>query len=333
MRKLQLLGVLVWLCSSSVLLADGTGQDRRRAEFVTLDSVNLKAGTADCSEGIQYDDGAFDTGYKFNSFAVTTGSYAMAFDIPGGSQGVTAICVCWLRDTLSDESAIGYNLKIWAADGPGGSPGTVLGQAVGAAQSVGFLPKFYRTEVTLPVTGTRVWIGPEWHPSAASLTYLCADQSSSNSRPGYRSQSAASPNENLLSVFPNYKTIGVRAVFAASGVCIPSDTALCLNHGRFKVEATFQASGQAPGVAKVVKLTDETGYLWFFSSVNVEAVIKVIDACSFNQRFWVYAGGLTDVQVDLTVTDTQTNTVKTFHNPQGAKFQPIQDSSAFATCP
>jgi hypothetical protein len=73
--------------------------------------------------------------------------------------------------------------------------------------------------------------------------------------------------------------------------------------------------------------------LWFFSSVNVETVVKVINACALNNRFWVFAGGLTDVRVDLKVTDTKNGTVKTYVNPLGAPFQPIQDTSAFATCP
>lgn len=114
-------------------------------------------------------------------------------------------------------------------------------------------------------------------------------------------------------------------------VCTPSATALCLANGRFKVEATFNTGAQQ-GQAQVVNLTDETGYLWFFSAGNVEMVVKVLDACSFNQRFWVFAGGLTNVQVTLTVTDTQKGTVKTYTNPQGAPFQPIQDTGAFATC-
>jgi hypothetical protein len=65
----------------------------------------------------------------------------------------------------------------------------------------------------------------------------------------------------------------------------------------------------------------------------VEAVVKVLNACTFNQKFWVFAGGLTNVQVTLTVTDTKTGTVRIYNNPQGAAFQPIQDTSAFATCP
>ena len=46
------------------------------------------------------------------------------------------------------------------------------------------------------------------------------------------------------------------------------------------------------GTGTAVPLTSDTGYFWFFGSSNVEAVIKVLNACSLNQRFWVFAGGL-----------------------------------------
>ena len=82
-----------------------------------------------------------------------------------------------------------------------------------------------------------------------------------------------------------------------------------------------------------MSLTADTGYFWFFSDSNVEMVLKVLDACSLNERFWVFAGGLTNVQVDITVLDTATGAAKTYHNPQGAAFQPIQDTSAFSGCP
>ena len=92
--------------------------------------------------------------------------------------------------------------------------------------------------------------------------------------------------------------------------------------------------GQRPsGAGHAVPMTTDTGYFWFFADTNVEVVIKVLNACGFNQRYWVYAGGLTNVKVHLTVTDTQTGAVKTYDNPQGTAFRPIQDSSAFATCP
>jgi hypothetical protein len=39
------------------------------------------------------------------------------------------------------------------------------------------------------------------------------------------------------------------------------------------------------------------------------------------------------VNVVLTVTDTQTGTVKTYVNPQATPFPAIQDTDAFAVCP
>jgi hypothetical protein len=114
--------------------------------------------------------------------------------------------------------------------------------------------------------------------------------------------------------------------------CFPGGTSLCLASQRFKVEAAWRTPDGRTGAGQAVALTGDTGYFWFFDASNVEAVVKVLDACTYNQRFWVFAGGLTDVQVDLTVTDTASGAVRTWRNPQGTAFQPIQDTSAFATC-
>jgi hypothetical protein len=128
--------------------------------------------------------------------------------------------------------------------------------------------------------------------------------------------------------------IGVRADPATTGGgCVASPTAICLNDNRFRLEATFQLPGQPVASARAVKMTDDTGFLWFFNDNNVEAVVKVLGACGINNRYWVFAGGLTNVRTVVTVTDTQTGTVKTYTNPQNTTFQPIQDTNAFATCP
>jgi hypothetical protein len=117
----------------------------------------------------------------------------------------------------------------------------------------------------------------------------------------------------------------------APGGCVGSDTRLCLAGNRFRVEAHWwTATGEGEGHA--VGLTADTGTFWFFNAANVEAVVKVLDGCGFNQRFWVFAGGLTNVRVRLTVTDTRTGAVKIYNNPQGTAFSPVQDTSAFA-CP
>jgi hypothetical protein len=114
--------------------------------------------------------------------------------------------------------------------------------------------------------------------------------------------------------------------------CIGGPTALCLNDGRFQVTANYDAGGGNSGSAHAVQLTPDTGYLWFFNSSNAEVVIKVLNGCALDGHYWVFAGGLTNVNVVMTVTDTDTHSSKTYTNPPGTKFQPIQDTSAFATC-
>jgi len=121
-------------------------------------------------------------------------------------------------------------------------------------------------------------------------------------------------------------------VTGGSQGCTENATTLCLSNNRFRVQGTYQTSSGLSGSANVVELTGDTGYLWFFSSSNVEVVIKVLNACGIN-GYWVFAAGLTDVRVTLTVTDTQTGAVRQYTNNLGTAFQPIQDTSAFSTCP
>ena len=116
---------------------------------------------------------------------------------------------------------------------------------------------------------------------------------------------------------------------SGGGACVAGPSVLCLNGSRFRVTASFQ-SPSGSGTATAVALTGDTGYFWFFTSNNVEVVIKVVDGRAVNNRFWVFAGGLTNVDVVITVTDTQTGATQTYHNPQGIAFRPIQDTSAFA---
>lgn len=120
---------------------------------------------------------------------------------------------------------------------------------------------------------------------------------------------------------------------ASAGSCIPNPTTLCLVGGRFQVRVQWEKPTGEIGAGMAIPETADTGLFWFFSSTNVEMVLKVLNTCSFANRFWVFAGGLTNVRVVMTVTDTLNGTVKTYTNPQGAAFQPIQDTNAFATCP
>jgi hypothetical protein len=115
--------------------------------------------------------------------------------------------------------------------------------------------------------------------------------------------------------------------------CHQDSGTLCLSGGRFQVRATFQTGSGQAGEANVVKLTGDSGYLWFFNPANVEVIVKLVNACSPPyQRFWFFAAGLTNVRVDIEVTDTETWESKTYVNPLNRPFAPIQDTSGFDTC-
>jgi hypothetical protein len=122
------------------------------------------------------------------------------------------------------------------------------------------------------------------------------------------------------------------AEWRKTGECVPSDATLCLGHNRFRVEAAWKTSGGVQGTGHASVLTTDTGYFWFFDQGNIELIVKVLNGCGANARYWVFAAGLTNVEVTLTVTDTVAATTKTYVNSQGHAFQPIQDTSAFASC-
>jgi ELWxxDGT repeat protein len=78
--------------------------------------------------------------------------------------------------------------------------------------------------------------------------------------------------------------------------CQPSSTRLCLSGGRYAVEATWQDFQGHRGVGHAVALTPDTGYFWFFSDTNVEAVLKVLDGRTLNDHVWVFYGALSNVE-------------------------------------
>ena len=99
---------------------------------------------------------------------------------------------------------------------------------------------------------------------------------------------------------------------AAAEPCAAGPTTLCLNQGRFKVEVAYV--GDPSGSGQAVPLTSDTGAFWFFQSSNLELMIKILDGRTINEHFWVFYGALSDVEYTITVTDTETGAVKTYHN-------------------
>src|SRR6266567_4186051 len=107
------------------------------------------------------------------------------------------------------------------------------------------------------------------------------------------------------------------AATLSAAPCAPSATRLCLNGGRFAADVTWRDFQGNTGSGHPISLTGDTGYFWFFSSTNVELVVKVLDGRGINSSYWVFYGALSNVEYSMTVTDTVTGTVKTYANPSG----------------
>ncbi len=118
------------------------------------------------------------------------------------------------------------------------------------------------------------------------------------------------------------------------GMCVASETAMCLSGGRFRVEVDWLDFKDRTGPARVVDFgSDDSGLFYFFNPDNWEMLVKVLDVCDKFDAFWVFSAATTSVEYTLTVTDTQTNATKEYFNPLGNAAAAITDTSAFATCP
>ncbi len=111
--------------------------------------------------------------------------------------------------------------------------------------------------------------------------------------------------------------------------CVADATTLCLNGSRFRARVRYATGRDETGLGNGVLLTDDTGYFSFFDASNVEIVVKVLDGCTHNGRYWLYATGLTDVEAELVVEDPVTQSRKVISSPLGEAFRPLADTNAF----
>ncbi len=119
----------------------------------------------------------------------------------------------------------------------------------------------------------------------------------------------------------------------APTACVRDARGLCLSRERFRVEVEWRDYEGNTGSGQVVPVgSDDSGLFWYFDADNWEMLIKVLDGCAINERFWVFAAATTDVEYTLRVTDTAMGAVREYFNPLGTASPAITDAGAFATC-
>lgn len=101
---------------------------------------------------------------------------------------------------------------------------------------------------------------------------------------------------------------------ASAGVS--EDAALRLQN-RFEIEVEWvdpRSGDRGVGHPLIELGTAETGFLWFFRPENIELVVKLLDGRPINGHFWLFWGGLSDVEYRIRVTDTEEGTETTYTN-------------------
>lgn len=120
--------------------------------------------------------------------------------------------------------------------------------------------------------------------------------------------------------------------------CVPSDTVLCLQDGRFKVEVDWKdfKGKTGPGHAIPLAGKDDSGLFWYFSKENIELTAKILNGCGTGANgghWWVFLSSGSTVEYTVTVTDTAMNRTKTYTNDSGEAAPLIADTSAFSCAP
>ncbi len=216
--------------------------------------------------------------------------------------------------------------------------GTVVVQQAGAAPTANFT-----FAPANPVMASAVQFTDTSSGAPTSWAWNFGDPASGTNNtsaaqnPAHAFAAAGTYNVSLQATNGNGSNTVVKAVTVSAGgpvPCVADAQTMCLNNGRFEVRAVWTKPDATTGSGTPVKLTDDSGYFWFFDPSNIEIVLKVLNGCGLNNAYWVFAAGLTNVGVDLQITDTQTGIVYDKHNPVGTAYAPVQDTSAFPTsCP
>ena len=115
--------------------------------------------------------------------------------------------------------------------------------------------------------------------------------------------------------------------------CLRDAETACLLAERFEVGVVWTTS-EASGEGRVMSFagaraeSDQSAFFWFFDPANFEMGVKMVDACSFTNSYWVFVSGLTNQAYDVRITDTHTSLFRIYRNPLGQYPQTIGATGA-----
>jgi len=288
-----------------------------------------------------YDDGEADNGVR--ATAPNKFEYAQQFVAPSASSTLVAMSLCLQRQPADPANGtVGVRVYQDSGSGPGALIRSFIVNVFGVTTSLS------GAFILVDLTGLnpQIVVPKNFYISVildrqVNDFYQCLDYDGvAGNRPVY-----AKANNgawfNYRNSQPSVKAFMIRAAVDSQGstpgpgpgTCNAGSDAIFLLSGRFRVDACWRTSTNS-GHAKLATVSGTGATMWFFNPNNPELFVKVRDACvnPFN-RYWFFAAGLTNVEVTITVTDTQKAVSKTYMNPLNNAFDSVQDTDTFATCP
>jgi hypothetical protein len=190
-----------------IKLSDPQQREALEAALRIGDDVHSTEAGSGCTGGIQYDDGTFEDGIRTTSSLAH--NFVTRFDLPNNQNHLNAVCVCFSR-AGTDTSAF-FRVNVYADDGPGGGPGSLLGFVTPSITAPPFLgQQFVRVSFPGLIVPKHVYIGPSWSELLDSDFFLCTDDNGPGGQPTYFGSDLVLPPATLSSG-TQYKALGIRA--------------------------------------------------------------------------------------------------------------------------
>ncbi len=96
--------------------------------------------------------------------------------------------------------------------------------------------------------------------------------------------------------------------------CLENSFTSCLQHGRFQIRASAinQSGARAQAKVRHALVGDAASLFYFFTFDNPELMVKVVDGCALNGRYWVFGSAATDLNYSVTVKDLAAGREETY---------------------
>jgi hypothetical protein len=201
-------------------------QSAKQAESPPAAPIQMIPSGIDCDNApgiVIHDDGTVETGYQ--SGPGVLGIFADKFTPASYPSSYTSVCLAFNR-LCGGPTSERVEVVVFDDDGPGGSPGTELGAMPITIGDIPIFPNptpawnsFDISSLNIVVNDGSVYIGARWTPpSLFDRVFLDSDENGPGSGDGYYFDNVSNVWTPIVSFFPQYRAMFMRAVEQLAGL-------------------------------------------------------------------------------------------------------------------